>query len=94
MKICTSFTAPGSVGPGILVKPYCRKSRARKAHTRAPIQAFAVPVDPLLPLWQQPVVQQAALKAVAAAGASFIAASALSTLVGKVARKVRIHTRA
>ena len=46
-------------------------------------------VDPLLSLWQQPVVHKAALKAVGIAIASFTAAGTLSALLGKVARKVR-----
>ena len=74
-------------------KPYCRKSEVRRALIRGPVRASAVPINPLLPLWQQSAVQQAALKAFAAAGASFIAANALSTLVGKVANKVRKHAK-
>ena len=91
MQTCAPLTVPRCAQTRLSVKPYCGRYRPRRAQTRAPVRASAVPVNPLLPLWQQPAVQQAALKAVVAAGASFIAASALSTLVGKVARKVRKH---
>ena len=89
MQTQVLFTAPGRSCLRLSVKPYCPRSRARKASFRTPIHASAAAVNPLLPLWQQHVVQQAALKAVGAAVVSFLAASGLSTLVGKVARKVR-----
>jgi len=89
MQTQVLFTAPGRSCLRLSVKPYCPRSRARIASFRTPIHASAAAVNPLLPLWQQHVVQQAALKAVGAAVVSFLAASGLSTLVGKVARKVR-----
>ena len=68
-------------------KPYFRRHRGQRARQRAPVAQ----VDPLLSLWQQPVVHKAALKAVGIAIASFTAAGTLSTLLGKVARKVSSH---
>ena len=83
-------TAPACATLRLLAKPYRR--RARSFACRALSYAPAAAVNPLLPLWQQPVVHSAALKAAATAGASFIAASLLSALVGKVARKVNCYT--
>ena len=71
----------------LLGKPYFRRYRGQRARQRAPVAQ----VDPLLSLWQQPVVHRAAMKAVGIAIASFTAAGTLSALLGKVARKVRSH---
>ena len=90
MQASVFAIAPACVTLRHLAKPYRR--RARSFACRALSYAPAAAVNPLLPLWQQPVVHSAALKAAATAGASFIAASLLSALVGKVARKVNCHT--
>ena len=71
-------------------KPYFRRHIGQRARQRAPVAQ----VDPLLSLWQQPVVHKAALKAVGIAIASFTAAGTLSALLGKVARKVRSRASA
>ena len=79
------------VGSRPSVKPYHRTEQGEEGPDSELQHGLLLCfVDPLLPLWQQSVVQQAALKAVAAAGASFHCSQrALSTLVGKIARKVR-----
>lgn len=84
MQAQTPFAAHSRVSSRVLVKPYCRANRAREAR----IYASAAAVNPLLPLWQQPLVHNAALRAIAATGASFVAANALSALAGKIAGKV------
>ena len=66
-------------------KPYFRRRKAQRARQRTPVAQ----VDPLLALWQQPLVHKAAVKTVGIAIASFTAAGTLSALLGKVARKVR-----